>query len=340
MQLTTEYHRPSLIVMCSPVLDILRQITAENLPEFLFREPPSDPRIFSAQHAQLRTTLQHHGIQVIDVSEMPLPESTRALIRQSPNMFFTRDSAICMPHGGIILRMARKERAHEPTVMESVYRVLGIPILARIPEGVVVEGGDMIFARKDTLFMGYGPRTFLAGVEYVRDFLMAHSGGISEIVALRISHERINLDGVLMPLSPSLVLADMSALDSTAILYRKGVKTSINFREYAQKRGFDLLEISRSEGFMLSTNLVHLGRNKVVAYEHNHKTNDQLERMGFTVLRLPGDELVKGSGGPRCMTNVIRYPVPAPSTTASPMKGWSCRRLAVKRLGGLIPSEL
>lgn len=308
MQLTTEYHRPSLIVMCSPVLDILRQITAENLPEFLFREPPSNPRTFSAQHAQLRTTLQHHGIQVIDVSEMPLPESTRALIRQSPNMFFTRDSAICLPQGGIILRMATKERAHEPTVMESVYRVLDIPILARIPEGMVVEGGDMIFAKEDTLFMGYGPRTSLAGVEYVRDFLMAHSGGISEIVALRISHERINLDGVLMTLSPSLVLADMSAIHGKAILHRRGEKTSVEFREYLRQRGFDLLEIPRSEGFLLATNLVHLGGNKVVAYEHNHKTNDQLERIGFTVHRISGDELVKGSGGPRCMTNVIRYP--------------------------------
>jgi N-dimethylarginine dimethylaminohydrolase len=258
----------------------------------------------------LRTTLQHHGTQVIDVSEMPLPESARALIRQSPNIFFTRDSAICLPQGGIILRMATKERMHEPTVMESVYRVLDIPILARIPEGIAVEGGDIIFAKEDALFMGYGPRTSLAGVEYVRDFLMAHSEGIREIVAFRISHERINLDGVLMPLSPSLVLADMSALDSTAILYRKGGKTSIDVRTYMRKRGFDLLEISRSEGFMLSTNLVHLGENKVVAYQHNQRTNDQLERMGFTVLRIPGDELVKGSGGPRCMTNVIRYPVP------------------------------
>lgn len=294
--------------MCSPVLDILRQITAENLPDFLFREPPSDPRTFSAQHAQLRTTLQNHGIQVIDVLEMQLPESTRALIRQSPNMSFTRDSAICLPQGGIILRMATKERAHEPTVMENVYRVLDIPILARIPEGMVVEGGDMIFAKEDALFMGYGPRTSLAGVEYVWDFLMAHSGGISEIVALQISPERINLDGVLMPLSPSLVLADLSAIHGKAILYRRGEKTSVEFREYLRQRGFDLLEIPRSEGFMLATNLVHLGGNKVVAYEHNHKTNDQLERIGFTVLRISGGELVKGSGGPRCMTNVIRYP--------------------------------
>lgn len=309
MQCTPEYHRPSLIVVCSPVLDILRQITTGNLRNFLFREPPSDPQTFCGQHAQLRTTLQHQSIQVLDVSEMPLPEPARVLIRQSPNIFFTRDSAICLPQGGIILRMATTQRAHEPIVMESVYKTLDIPILCRIPDGMVVEGGDMIFVKQDALFMGYGPRTSLAGVEYVRDFLMADSGGINEIVALRISHDRINLDGVLMPLSPSLILADMSALYRTAILYRKGEKTSIDFREYVRKRGFDLLEISRSQGFMLSTNLVHLGGNKVVAYEHNQKTNNRLERVGFTVLRIPGDELVKGSGGPRCMTNVIHYPV-------------------------------
>lgn len=310
IQWVPEYHRPSLIVLCSSALDMLQQITDDNAMKFLFREPLSNPRTFFAQHATLRTTLQHHGTRVIDVSEIPLPEPARALVRQSPNMFFTRDSAICLPQGGIIFRMATTERAYEPAVMEEFYRILGIPILARIPEGIVVEGGDMIFVREDILFMGYGPRTSLAGVEYVRDFLMANCKRMSEIVALRISHERINLDGVLMPLSPSLILADMSALDSTVILYRNGEKADIDLREYLRKRGLDLLEISRAEGFMLATNLVHLGGNKVVAYEHNWKTNDQLERMGFTVIRITGDELVKGSGGPRCMTNVIRYPVP------------------------------
>jgi len=310
MEWIPEYHRPSLVVLSSPMLDLLGQMTPDDLPKFLFRELPSDLRHFATQHAQLRTTIEHQGVQVVDISEMALPEPTKSVIRKLPNMFFTRDSAVCLREGGIILRMAMQERAQEPTVMESVYRALGIPILARVPDGIVVEGGDIIFANQHTVFIGYGPRTSLAGVEYMRDLLLGSSRLLCDVVAFMISPERINLDGVLMPLSPSLVLADMSAFHNTAILYRKSGKTCIDVRKYLRERGFRLLEISRLEGFMLSTNLLHLGGNKLVAYGHNQRTNNQLERMGFTVLRIPGDELVKGSGGPRCMTNVIRYPVP------------------------------
>ena len=308
MEWFSEYHQPSLIIVSGPSLSLLKQITEENLANFLFRARPSDLPNFAKQHAQMCATLQHHGVQVIDILDLPLPETAKALIHQSPNMFFTRDSAICLSKGGIILRMATEERALEPLVMEYVYRTLHIPILARVPDGQFVEGGDIIFAGKDLLFVGYGPRTTISGVEFIRDLLICDSVEARELVAIHVSSERINLDGVLMPLSSSLIMADLSALDRTAIIYSKREKNRVDFRNYLEQRGFNLLNISRFEGFMLATNLVHLGGKQLVAYDHNKETNNQLERMGFTVFRIPGNELVKGSGGPRCMTNIIRYP--------------------------------
>ena len=41
--------------------------------------------------------------------------------------------------------------------------------------------------------------------------------------------------------------------------YHAGEPADKRMRAHARKRGFDLLEIFRPEGFMLSTNLVHLG---------------------------------------------------------------------------------
>lgn len=309
MQYAPEYHRPPVIVVYSPIIDVLRQISNGNYREYLFREQPSNLSAFAAQHTRMCQVLRQQGVQILDVASLTLPEPVVACIRQSPNIFFTRDSAICLPHGGIILRMATAERSREPTVMEAVYKILGVPILARVPEGITLEGGDIIFARENCVFAGYGPRTSLTGVEYFRNILSQTGGPVEEVLALNVSPERINLDGVLMPLSPSLLLADMSALDRHAILFRGSERRTVDLRAYLHARGYEVLEIPRSEGYMLATNLVHLGGRQIMAYEHNERVNAQLESVGYSVLSICGDELIKGSGGPRCMTNVIRYPI-------------------------------
>ena len=40
----------------------------------------------------------------------------------------------------------------------------------------------------------------------------------------------------------------------------------------------------------------------VITYERNHVTNNLLERKGIKVLPIPGSELSRGRGGPRCMS--------------------------------------
>ena len=40
----------------------------------------------------------------------------------------------------------------------------------------------------------------------------------------------------------------------------------------------------------------------VIGYDRNIKTIDKMEKEGITVLTIPGDELGRGRGGPRCMS--------------------------------------
>ena len=40
----------------------------------------------------------------------------------------------------------------------------------------------------------------------------------------------------------------------------------------------------------------------VIAYDRNYITNSLLKDQGITVLEIPGSELSRGRGGPRCMS--------------------------------------
>jgi arginine deiminase len=50
------------------------------------------------------------------------------------------------------------------------------------------------------------------------------------------------------------------------------------------------------------TNVLAVGPSEVITYERNRNTNDELRAWGVKVHTIGGSELVRGLGGPRCMT--------------------------------------
>ncbi|NQT59831.1 MAG: arginine deiminase, partial [Bacteroidetes bacterium] len=51
-----------------------------------------------------------------------------------------------------------------------------------------------------------------------------------------------------------------------------------------------------------SANTLAIAPGVVVTYRRNVVSNDTLEKHGITVLPIQGSELVRGRGGPRCMS--------------------------------------
>lgn len=65
--------------------------------------------------------------------------------------------------------------------------------------------------------------------------------------------------------------------------------------------GGDALTAER-EQWNDSTNTLALSPGTVVTYRRNIVSNDILDKNGITVVAVPGSELVRGRGGPRCMS--------------------------------------
>ena len=50
---------------------------------------------------------------------------------------------------------------------------------------------------------------------------------------------------------------------------------------------------------------------KVIVYDRNNITNEVLKSYGIEVIEIPGSELSRGRGGPRCMSMpLVREKVP------------------------------
>ncbi|MFI8933304.1 arginine deiminase family protein [Streptomyces sp. NPDC053474] len=68
----------------------------------------------------------------------------------------------------------------------------------------------------------------------------------------------------------------------------------------------------RREQWSDAANVLTLRPGTVIAYDRNALANDRLSAAGIDVLTIPSAELVRGRGGPHCLScPLVRDPLPA-----------------------------
>ena len=197
-------------------------------------------------------------------------------------------------------------RRPETSALGSALRRLGLTPLSAPPEGVYLEGGDVVpfeNGGRRSLLVGFGPRTSEAALGFLESLLIPDI--VDEILGLPLGPWRMNLDGGFLPIAPELALIEPESFDRVILLDGRQ-RRAHSFLDLLRSRDVRLVEVTRDESiYAQACNAVCVGDGRIVYYDLAPRVVKALRAEGIEPTLVPGRELVKGRGGPRCMSRPV-----------------------------------
>ena len=245
-----------------------------------------------------------------------------------PNLYFTRDISFSLGTGIAISAMCMPARMRETLFIRYIHHnheLFGkgkVDLLYDYNCGDGIEGGDVLSLSDKCVAIGSGERTTVAAVERLAKTLFAR--GYEKVLLFKNPNTRtyMHLDVLMTHIDRDKFLAhpciahkwfdvyeippagngEISISLTTdpveRILERALGLDKVTFVEVA---GGDPIQYRR-EHWNMGANSLAMAPGSIITYDRNSITNELIDKAGVKVSPIPGGELSRGRGGPRCMS--------------------------------------
>ena len=280
-----------------------------------------------------------------------------------PNIMFTRDLGISIGNSMIITWASKKVRNPENIIAKHIIKNHSLFAKCNIYDfhenhpDLALEGGDVTLINEEVIAIGVSERTSKASVEAITPFL--YENGIKYIMCFKMPEERrfmhldtifsiINIneaivfhpffrDGGAKELSVDIITTGKNGPTSTSTFFANDAfrKLDIDFNYIICGGEYETSQ--NREQWTDGANAFCLSPGKIILYDRNPYTLEELERHGYKIITLnlkykgiiepasevyknlmkemkknqkvaiaiESGELSRGRGGPRCMTMPI-----------------------------------
>ena len=301
-RITYEHYPLKKVLMHRPGVE-LSMVREDTLDYYHFAAVP-DADKFLQQFDGLVAALEEMGTEVLLVDEILQDDpEAMAYIANRPNMVFTRDLGVVTPKGGVLLGMALDGRKGDPEVIGRAWKKLGLPILGELEPDGILEGGGITYFNGDTVIVGRCSRTNPVGLKRIETYMQ--QAGLKRMVTLPCYPDEIHIDGILVFIDRDLAIAYPPGLDFAPAIIKDletgEVKEQMTL-DFLAAEGVETIIIDKEERDAAAANWVMTAPRQIVGYEWADQVMNEVEKRGGKAIGVPGTELIKGNGGPHCMT--------------------------------------
>ena len=217
---------------------------------------------------------------------------------ENADSIFTYDPSFMTQKGAILLSPGKSLRKGEEKIHEEFYKNNNIPIIGKLSDPAIAEGGDMFWLDKETLVIGKGFRTNQIAIEQITSMLSKIN---VEVVSFDLPFF-LGREACLHMMSLISIVDEKKALAYFSLL-------PVGLVQLLETKGYDLIEAPEDEFISsegLNINVLAIKPGICVMISGCPRTKKALEKKGVTVYTFDGDALCIGcEGGPTCLTRPI-----------------------------------